>query len=109
MKLTGGPVIISTGIVGVSLESRVEALEQALKSFQQESGESTRRLEANLGEVNKSVEQEREQRITASDSTSRQIEQLAVGGLHLEVVGLLWLLAGTLLSNMPDEISKLII
>jgi hypothetical protein len=103
------PVWTATGTVGAtSLEGRVAILERTLQSFQQETRESTRRLDASLAEVGKSIEAERDQRTAAINSTSRQIEELAVGGLQLEIVGLIWLLLGTLLTNIPAEISRLI-
>jgi hypothetical protein len=37
-----------------------------------------------------------------------RLEELAVGGLHLEWVGLSWLVLGVLGTSIPDEIAKLL-
>ena len=39
--------------------------------------------------------------------TRKKLEEEAVGGLHLEVMGVVWLFAGTVLATAPNEILKL--
>jgi len=36
---------------------------------------------------------------------ARKIEEVAIGGLHLEVVGLIWLLVGVTAASIPDVIA----
>lgn len=39
--------------------------------------------------------------------TRKKLEEEAVGGLHLEFMGVVWLFAGTVLVTAPNEILKL--
>jgi len=54
------------------------------------------------------VRREREERGAGDDRTTRQIEEVAIGGLHLEVVGLVWLILGVLGTSIPDEAARLL-
>ncbi len=49
------------------------------------------------------VQREAAARQLADREIDKKIEEFAVGGLHLEFVGVLWLLLGTLGTSVPDE------
>ena len=64
-------------------------------------------MKTSIDRLAKDLPKEREERRQADEEIARQIEGLAVGGLHLEAVGLFWLTLGLLAANLPDEIARL--
>jgi hypothetical protein len=59
-----------------------------------------------IGTVRDDVQRETQERQAAEQRTFRQIEEVAIGGLHLEIVGLVWLFFGVLGTSIPDEIAR---
>lgn len=103
-----GDVRVEIGVAeGAPLENRVHALEQNLRILRGEIKQTDERVQRSLSEINNAVEDEKNKRISAVESTSFRIEELAVGGLQFEIVGLCWLIVGTLCSSIPTEISRL--
>jgi hypothetical protein len=87
---------------GSPLEPRVLMLEQNLDSLRAE----IRQLRREFGDkIEESVQRESQQRQDGDKETAHMIEEVAVGGLHLESVGLIWLFLGVLATSIPDEIA----
>jgi hypothetical protein len=55
----------------------------------------------NLNTVRGVLEEERAVKGNRSSRLSNQLEEFAVGGLHLEIIGLLWLFLGVLGTAFP--------
>jgi hypothetical protein len=51
---------------------------------------------------------ESDERRKADEMLSEKLKQLAVGGLNLEVIGLVWLLLGTVGTSIPEEVAWVI-
>jgi hypothetical protein len=45
------------------------------------------------------------QRIGAHTEIKSKLDNLAIGGLHLEVIGLWWLLFATITTSVPDGVA----
>jgi len=98
-----------TGTVREStLQDRVEILERGLQSLRDVVRENLQRQDNRLTEIDSAVRDEKSERVSAIANASYKVEQLAVGGLQYEIVGLIWVVVGTLASNLPDEVAKLI-
>ena len=62
---------------------------------------------ASIRKLREDVDREREERTRADDHTTRLIESATIGGLSLELIGLMWLASATLLGNgVPDELAR---
>ena len=92
-----------------SLKHRLEVLEQNVKRFEDAFDAEIRDLSSKIGRVEEGVRNEADERKRADDSVTRVIEEATMGGLNLEVVGLLWLMLGVLGQGCPDEIAKLLV
>jgi hypothetical protein len=92
MTLTGhAPTLISTMEDRVkAVEAEVNALQKRLTQFM---ADSTKRNE----EIQKAVPEEGANRERGEKAVRLLIEEQAAGGLHLEIMGLVWLLAGTVI------------
>lgn len=81
------------------LERRLNGVEDALWKTEDDLGRETKqRIEA--------IAAERQTREADHRQLNDQLEELAVGGIRLETVGLFWLLGGVLLTTWSAEIEK---
>jgi len=90
---------------GATLDQRVSILEENLKLLRDELDTRLQGVRQELGTVKESIERERQERRVADEKTARKIEEVAIGGLHLEVVGLIWLFLGVMAASIPDVIA----
>lgn len=91
-----------------TLEQRVEALERNLKELESEMRRDLDGFREHVGQIRTDVHREVRDRTDADRQIARRIEEFAVGGLHLEFVGMVWLLFGTLATSAPDETAAFI-
>jgi hypothetical protein len=66
------------------------------------------RLRVKIGPLTEAVEYESRSRELADQRIQRQLEEFAAGGLHLETIGLVWLLLGVTLGTAPGEVVWLV-
>ena len=108
-SLATGRARLRRGVgAGATVEQRVEVLEANLQSHEQEFDQTTNDLSSKSGQLEKNLSRERDERKAADDKTWRQIEEVAIGGLHLELVGLWWLALAVLGTSIPDELASLL-
>jgi hypothetical protein len=112
MKASGraggrGRLTVSAG-PGASLEQRVELLERHAEELEAELEKEYREVRELIGGIEKSLRKEGDERRRADDRITRQVEGVAMGGFHLEAVGLFWLGLGLLGANIPDEIARVL-
>lgn len=93
---------------GASLDRRVALLEENLNRLRDEVDAKENKIRKELSTVRGAVEQEQRAREREGHQISSKMEELAVGGLHLEVIGLTWLVIGVLGTSIPDEIARLL-
>lgn len=55
------------------------------------------------------LEEEQRQRVAEVGQLSQRLEDLAVGDLHLETIGIFWLLLGIVFTNIPNEVTMLLL
>ncbi len=88
---------------GASLEDRIEAVEQNLKELSAELEHHKRVLGGRLAQLESSLPTERSERVAADRAIEKKLEEVAVGGLHLETIGLAWLSLGIVLGTVPQQ------
>ncbi len=91
-----------------SLERRVGVLEDNFAALDGEVDQLRRGLDKTERDQTNRTDAERLEREKADAEMGRKIEEVAVGGLHLEAIGLTWLFAGVLLATVPDETARLL-
>ena len=106
--LAGAGRVVRSAGPGASLESRVAILEEGVNGLRNELEAKEHGLRRELGSVRESIDHESKARQTQNQQTLDTIKDVAVGGLDLEFVGLVWLLLGVLGTSIPDEIARLI-
>lgn len=94
--------------VNASVEDRLAALEvnaESLRKRQDETADELRKANANLSDA---VAKERDERGSALAGLRLQIDNLGAGSLHIEMMGIYWVIAGTVLATVPAELAVLL-
>lgn len=104
---TGSARLVVSLAPGAPLHRRITQLEKDVAELRSNLGEAEAVLRQRIDDVcdnaNSGLTSAKEQ----IDSTKKQLEEIAVGGLHIEWVGLVWLFVGTLYTNIPDEVAAI--
>jgi hypothetical protein len=109
LNIRTGPVNLKFGAAdNATIEQRVQLLEQNLDRLSEEHRKMIERNETQLAAINQTLQQERQERTAGETRLSRQIEDLAVGDFHYEVIGIVWLLFGIIFTNIPDVVANVI-
>jgi len=103
----GRPRVFVTAGPTTPLDERVALLEQNLRRLQDEFDAHEERITKELRTVNEALTREHQARETEARRISTQLENFAVGGLHLEFIGVFWLVLGVLGTSIPTEIAAL--
>ena len=93
---------------GASIEDRVAALEANVNTVRAEHGETAKHVEEEARKQAEALASERRARELATDEIKNQIETLGAGGLHLEAIGLFWLILGVILTTVSTEIAHML-
>jgi hypothetical protein len=91
-----------------SLEGRVAILEANMNGLRELLDAKEQTLRGDIFALGKKTERESQTRASENREIKHTMQELAIGGLHLEFVGLLWLVLGVLGTSIPDEIAGLI-
>ena len=83
-------------------------LEENLSRLHDELDKNAQEVNRELGGLRKDLQQESQERQAADKNVTLQIEEVAIGGIHLEIVGLVWLFLGVLGASLPEEIARLL-
>jgi len=90
-----------------SIEERLDVLEEKYKHLSQQLIDARNEIKSEAQRLDKAVEQERRARSQADTEIRAQLESFSVGGLHLESMGLAWLLLGITCATLPAEMAEL--
>jgi hypothetical protein len=103
----GGATVRAYGRVRGAIEQRLDGLENEIDAMRKEVDQRARESESKIAEVLAELAKEKQERAAATADISRRLDMVAVGGLHMEVIGLWWLLFATFATSIPEEIAKL--
>jgi hypothetical protein len=92
---------------GASLEDRVIALERNLEMLASRLSRSSQQDRAEIARLTADLETERGLRQSADTRISASLGELAVGGIHVEWLGVALLAIGTVLTTLPADIARL--
>ncbi len=88
-----------------TLDRRVAVLEQNYELLQKQVDQQEVQTNERLRALQSQVQAEATARQAEDRLTAGKLEDMAIGGLHLEGVGVLWLLLGVVATSMPTEIA----
>jgi hypothetical protein len=88
-----------------SIEARLAALEANLATLRTEQAETVKEFQEATSKTNEAVDAERRAQESAVTALRVQLEGLGAGGLHVEMMGVFWLVLGVVLATVPGEIA----
>lgn len=92
---------------GATIEERLVALEAAGRELHQRVAEVRQDLVEASRALSQALANETTSRSTELAELRGALKDLAVGGIHLETVGVIWLLLATFASTIPDKLPAL--
>ena len=82
------------------LERNVEAIQRLIIQARQE-------IQHEADKLNAKISDEERARRDADRALHRRLERFGADGLHLELIGLFWLVSGLVLGSLPVELARL--
>jgi hypothetical protein len=92
---------------GDTIDERFLALARNLDTVRQELSDASTRLSNQVGSVQEALRGEQSSRTVAIDRLSRKLTDLGSGTLHIELIGIVWLVSGIVLATIPAELALL--
>jgi hypothetical protein len=89
-----------------SLESRVAALEHQMKRLQTDLSEQMGRVNERIDHLSSTLTEQGRRHATDTAAIRSLMTQLFIGGLDLEVAGLVWILVGQVVATWPEWVSS---
>lgn len=86
-----------------TIDRRVELLEKAVEQLRDDQRRQFDQHERTLAKLTTDLTTEQRDREQAVEKLRGTVEDLAVGGLHFEFVGVVWLFLGIFLGTLPDQ------
>jgi hypothetical protein len=93
---------------GSPLEQRVTALEQNLETVRREQRQLENELAVEVRNSQQALAAESQARMVEDGNLKKQVEELGAGGLHLEIMGIVWLVAGVILATVSSDLAPFI-
>jgi hypothetical protein len=90
-----------------ALEARLDAAEKNLTSTRDRLNKLEERTTQSLQQHANALEQEKLDRANDAKNVRDELKVAQAGGLHISVVGVLWLVAGVIMSTIPSELACL--
>jgi len=100
-----GSATVAYGRVHGTIEQRLDGLEREIDALRKGAQEREEKLERKLSELRGELSQEKQERMEAHAEIKRKLDNVAVGGLHLDVIGLWWLVFATIATSVPDGVA----
>lgn len=88
---------------GSSIEDRVEQLEAELRRLQKRLAETNKDVRMLQSDTNEKIDKERDERRSEDQKIGKRLETAAIGGIHLELAGLAYLIVGVTMTSVPNE------
>jgi hypothetical protein len=94
-------------VAGGTLEERITRLETELQDLQNRVNKVDVSIRQTESRLNKRIDDESRSRKQGDEDNSKKIEEATIGGIHLEAIGILFLILGILLSTAPREFASM--
>jgi hypothetical protein len=90
-----------------AIEARIDAAEKNLSRLRDRLNEFEQETEKSLARQTNALEQEKQARTSDDKDIREKLEAAQVGGLHISVAGVVWLVGGVIMSTVPGELACL--
>lgn len=90
------------------LDRRMALLEEKFAHLWRQIDETENAIRKELRTITQTVSQEEQTRTIEDRRINRKIEEVAVGGLRLEFVGLFWLMLGVVGTSIPKQLAEML-
>lgn len=100
-----GTVTAVSSARAVSVEDRIAELERAHERLRAETRTQFDEVRTSVRNAEQRIGEERHRAREIHSKVRDDLQSLTAGGIHIEKVGLAWLVFGTLFSAFPDEIA----
>lgn len=107
VSTVGGATVRTSVPPGASLEYRIARLEGKVDGLQEQSDRLRREVEEKHRKALGAVEQERTAREEDTAALREKVAQVDTGGLHIEWMGVWWLVLGVTLATLAPELAGL--
>jgi len=118
ITLQGISISASAGMVGRlsvwskptddSIEKRVAALERNIESLKADQAEAVQSLRTADDTIRGALKKEVAESRAAEQDLRTKVEGLGADGIHIEAIGVIWIVFGTILSTASSELAKLV-
>jgi len=106
--ISSAELLAAESVSDITTEMRLDALEKSLSHLWEQHGTDLIGLERSISGVVSLIHDETDQRKSDVAGLREKIADVAVGGIHLETVGLVWLFVGMLGSSIPTELGNIL-
>lgn len=98
-------MLFSASGQGQTFKERLSDVEKNLAASRKETNTKVRGLREDVAAAKKRIEREVQKRQAEDKKVAGIMEEVAIGGLHLEMVGLVWPMLGVVCTSIPDRIA----
>jgi hypothetical protein len=91
-----------------TIEERVAALANAVSEVEARQQEADRQIQSLREHADQNFDKERRERDERDSAITKQLEEAVIGGIHLELAGLLYLFVGIMLATIPEEAATML-
>jgi hypothetical protein len=91
-----------------SVERRLEVLEANFRLLDDDMGQAWRDLMASRSQTEEAIERLRDELRAEMSRLAAQTESVALGGVRLDIVGLVWLVIGCVFANINDDVARVL-
>ncbi len=97
--------MVSRLSVEVSIEERVASLEQDVRHLNKQVERGRDELDEATREYTRGLMREQQDSVTGDTNLASALKRSSTGGLHISLIGALWLIVGVILSTLSHEIA----
>ncbi len=87
-----------------SLEEKMELIEKVLNNLNKQQGVLDKKIDTNAKEHALAIENEKKFRERSIQQVKELIREIAVGGIHIESIGVIWIFFGIIFATIPKEL-----
>jgi hypothetical protein len=94
---------------GTPLHKRVTLLEQQIEGLEAALDKAHNNLLREISNIRQATDVGLRARADEIANLATKLQRVTVGGIHLELMGLIWLFVGTILAGFPNELGELLL
>lgn len=89
-----------------TISEQLAKVEKEILSLQTQIDNASTKNKEEINKLNREINGEKNERDQAINKTLKIVESASTGGVHISLIGTIWLLIGVILSSLSPELSK---